>query len=346
MRRNDRARFSTAFPALFAGASLLLAALAAPAASAGSCPETERTVRFGFYAYFEPVSHSAQPDPAAPGFDDHRGYEADLLTAMEAMEGVNLSFLRRGVAAWEDIWLLPAGPDYDLAGGGITVLDTRTRDAAGKRAVVFTAGHIRFLQSLLVRAEDAKRLSRYEYLDSAVRVGVIAGTTGEARLLDLTGLADAQGVLAAGVRIDTPRGTAVADGSAGYRIAAAGASPALDGRLRLHPPTPAMPQVIYMEDEAALIGALLAGEIDALARGDIGNRHAARAHRGALAIGAVDERAETGGFAVAADDAALAACLDEAIAWLTDHGRIGYRDWLDDPGVFLRRARTWKGGER
>ena len=105
-----------------------------------------------------------------------------------------------------------------------------------------------------------------------------------------------------------------------YWIAAAGASPALDGRLRLHPPTPAMPQVIYMEDRAALIGA--------------------------PAIGTVDERAETGGFAVAADAAALAACLDEAIAWLTDHGRIGYRDWLDDPGVFVRRARTWKGGER
>ena len=199
---------------------------------------------------------------------------------------------------------------------------------------------------LLVRAEDAKRLSRYEGLDNAVRVGVIAGTTGEARLLELTGLADSEGALTAGVRIDTPHGTAVADGGARYRIAAGGASPALEGRLRLHPPTPAMPRVIYLPDEAALIGALLAKEIDALARGEVGNRHAARAHGGALAIGAVDERAEVGGFTVAASDTALAACLDEAIGWLTDGGRIGYRHWLDDPGVFLRRARLWRSGER
>ncbi|MDD9993295.1 MAG: transporter substrate-binding domain-containing protein [Rhodospirillales bacterium] len=342
MRRSDRARFATGLAVLATATSLLLAAFAAPAASADTCPETERTVRFGFYAYFEPVSHSAGQDPAAPGFDEHRGYEADLLTALEAMEGINLSFLRRGVAAWENIWLLPAGPNYDMAGGGITVLDTRTRDAAGKHAVVFTAGHIRFRQSLLVRAEDARRLSRYQDLEGAVRVGVIAGTTGETRLLELAGLADANGVLSPGVRIDTPRGTAVADVGAGYQIAASGASPALDGRLRLHPPTPTMPQVIYVTDEAALIGALLAGRIDAVARGEIGNRHTARAYGGAVAVGAVDERAETGGFAVAAGDTALAACLNEAIGWLTDGGRIGYRDWLNDPGVFLRRARKWK----
>ena len=107
-----------------------------------------------------------------------------------------------------------------------------------------------------------------------------------------------------------------------------------------------MPRVIYMADEAALIGALLAGEIDALARGEIGNRHAARAHGGALAIGAVDERAEVGGFAVAADDTALATCLDEAIGRLTDGGRIGYWDWLDNRSVLLRRAQHWMGRER
>ena len=99
------------------------------------------------------------------------------------------------------------------------------------------------------------------------------------------------------------------------------------------------------DDEATLIGALLTKDRRA-PRGEIGNRHAVRAHGGALVIGAVDERAEVGGFAVAAADAGLAACLDEAIGRLTDGGRIGYRRWLDDPGVFLRRARMWKGGER
>ena len=256
------------------------------------------------------MRHSAGGGPAGPGFDDHRGYETDLLTAPEAVEDINLYFVRRSVAAWEDIWLLPAGPDYDLAGGGTTVLGSRICDGAGKQAVVFTTGHIRFRQSLLVRTEDAKRLSRYEDLDSTIRMGVLAGTTGEARLLELTGLADAQGVLTAGVRVDTPCGRAVADGGAGYRIGAHSASPALGGRLRLYPPSPDMPEAVQLADEAALIGALLAEEIDALARGEIGNRHAARAHGGALVIGAVDERAEVGGFAVAADDTALAACLN------------------------------------
>ncbi len=34
----------------------------------------------------------------------------------------------------------------------------------------------------------------------------------------------------------------------------------------------------------------------------------------------------------------------QRLARFTDGGRIGYRHWLDDPGVFLRRARSWKAG--
>jgi hypothetical protein len=53
----------------------------------------------------------------------HLGYEADLLTALEAMEGARLSFQRSPVAEWPGIWLLPATPDVDIAGGGITILE-------------------------------------------------------------------------------------------------------------------------------------------------------------------------------------------------------------------------------
>ncbi|MCY4318502.1 MAG: transporter substrate-binding domain-containing protein [Alphaproteobacteria bacterium] len=344
MIRSDRARLPAG---VFAGGICLLAAtLAAVPALAGSCPETKQSVRFGFYAYFEPVSHSAAREPGAAGFDEHRGYEADLLTALEAMKGINLSLLRRGVTAWEGIWLLPSGPDYDMTGGGITALESRTHDAAGTRAIAFTASHIQFRQSLLVRTEDAKRLTRYEKLDNAVRVGVIAATTGESRLLEMVGLVDTNGFLAAGVRIDTPRGVVIADGSPSFRITAAGAGPALDGRQRLYPPSPGMPQVVYMANEEALIRALLAGEIDAFAQAEIGNRQAARAYGDRLVIGTVEEGTEAGGFAVAASDTALAACVNEAIGWLTDGGRIGYRDWFDDPGIFLHRARLWNGGLR
>ena len=41
---------------------------------------------FGFYPFFKPVSYSEDSDPASPGFTRHLGYEADLLTALEAME--------------------------------------------------------------------------------------------------------------------------------------------------------------------------------------------------------------------------------------------------------------------
>ena len=320
-------------------------AAVAPLAGEGACAPAGSTLRFGFYAHFEPISSSADPDPASPAFHEHRGYEADLLTALEAMAGANLTFDRRGIAAWDGIWLLPVGPEYDLVGGGITILKSRTRDAAGQTAVAFTAGHIEFRQSLLVRAADARRLARHEDLTDADRVGVLAGTTGEARLLELTGITDANGVLAAGTRVETDAGTVVADGSSGYFITAAGAAPGLEGRRQVRPVAAAMPQVVYLPDEAALIEALANGWINAVGRGEIGNRTAAGASAGAFAVTALDEQAETGGFALAAKDASLADCLNRHIAWLTDNGRIGYREWLTAPPVFLWRARQWPGSE-
>lgn len=100
--------------------------------------------------------------------------------------------------------------------------------------------------------------------------------------------------------------------------------------------------MVYLPDEAALP----AGWIDALTRGGSGNRHAAPGHGGALAVGALGVHGETGTFAPAADDTALAACLDEAVARLTDGGQAGYAAWLDDLGVCLHRARRWKDGHR
>ncbi|MYF84519.1 MAG: amino acid ABC transporter substrate-binding protein [Acidimicrobiia bacterium] len=125
--------------------------LASSGCSAGS---EERVVEVGFYAFFEPVSSSAEADPTSPDFNVHVGYEADLLTAIEAMEGYGLRFNRTAVPQWTDIWLRPAGDEFDLAGGGITILESRTRDDAGEAVVAFTDGHIDFTQSLLVRAED------------------------------------------------------------------------------------------------------------------------------------------------------------------------------------------------
>ena len=87
-----------------------------------------------------------------------------------------------------------------MVGGGITILDSRTRNADGERVVTFTSGHIAFRQSLLVRATDAERFASHSDLTSEDRVGVLRLTTGEFRLLELTGFVDAQGALVALVR--------------------------------------------------------------------------------------------------------------------------------------------------
>ena len=316
----------------------------------------QSVLNVGFYAYFAPVSYSADSDPAADGFNIHLGYEADLLMAIEVMD-VGLSFSRKGIAEWPGIWLKAAEPAYDLIGGGITILDSRRKDATGTEVVAFTSGHITFRQSLLVRVENADRLSEYASLTRDVKVGVLRGTTGEVRLLQITGIVDVNGVIAKGTRIDTPQGTLVADGTADYRITAAASTPNVENRFTLYPPVDNMPQVNYpvdmphqgfdplvprvaiaLSDEQVLFENLRESRIDAIARGEIGNRDAAAATQGAFVVTALDEQVEYGGFTLAVEDVALRMSLDEWIDYLTDGGNIGYAEWLADPMVFLKRA--------
>ena len=309
-----------------------------------ACGKEDRELEVGFYAHFAPVSYSESEDPSSPGFNVHRGYEADLLTGLEAMEDPRLSFSRRGLAGWDDIWLQSASDRYDIVGGGITILESRTRDARGREAVTFTSGHISFRQSLLVRVKDAETIASHADLTGAMHVGALASTTGEHRLLELLGLVDDEGTLVEGVRVETPGGPLEADGSGGYFITAAEASSNLEGRTRLYPPSADRPQVVYLGSElgeAELLEALADGRIDAVARGEIGNLEAVQSSEGAFAVTALDDRVETGGFTLAASDTELLACLDERINWLTDNRNIGYGEWLDNPSVFLDRAGEW-----
>ena len=313
-------------------------------ATGHTCTDGTRVLNVGFYAYFAPVSYSADENPDSDGFNTHQGYEADLLTALEAMEGAGLSFFRKPITLWPGIWLKSAESGYDMVGGGITILDSRTKDAEGTPRVSFTSGHITFRQSLLVRAEDAERLATHAMLTNDVRVGVLASTTGEARLLQLTGLADADGILAEGTQIETPQGTVTADGTAGYKITAADASPNLAERHHIFPASENMPQVIYLGDslgEAELLAALAEGTIDAIARGEIGNRDAVQASDGAFVVTALDAAVEYGGFTFALEETELAACIDEKINYLTDNKNIGYAEWLQDTSVFMNRAEMW-----
>ena len=50
-----------------------LATVCAAEGAASGCPLAQRTLQFGFYAHFAPVSYSADPDPTAAGFDVHLG---------------------------------------------------------------------------------------------------------------------------------------------------------------------------------------------------------------------------------------------------------------------------------
>ena len=301
---------------------------------------------FGFYAHYAPVSYAADPNPGTAGFLEHRGYEADLLTALEAMEGAGLRFRRTPVPEWPDIWLLPSTPDFDIAGGGITILWERTRNRSGVEVVAFTAGHIAFRQSLLVRSSDARRLASYDELTDDVRVGVLVGTTGESRLLELTGLADHIGILEPGIRIElSDGGSVITDGTAAYVIAPSGGSRILEGRIHLVPPSRDAPQVVFFPGDttdADQVRALAAAEVDAVAGAEIGNRTLADASGGALRVTALDDAVEYGGFTVDADESELLACLDEALDWLTDDRAIGFADWLANPAIFAERAAAWR----
>ncbi len=312
-----------------------------------ACADEGQVLDVGFYAFFAPMSYSGSESPGAPGFDSHLGYEADLLTALERMDGAGLAFSRKPIEQWDDIWLKSATPEYDIVGGGITILDSRTRNADGEEVVAFTSGHVTFRQSLLVRAEDEQRLSSHDKLTSGVRVGALANSTGEARLLEITGIVNADGALAAGTRVETPDGEVTADGSDSYVITSAKETPNLAKRQRLHPPSDTMPQVIYLGDELGeieLLEALQDGRIDALARGEIGNRDASHATNSQFVVTALDDAVERGGFTLSVDDADLLSCLNEKIDYLTDNRNIGYAEWRADSSVFIRRAEEWTGG--
>ena len=301
-----------------------------------ACADDGETLRFGYYAYFEPVSF-VNPDETP---FRHYGFEADLATALEAIDGATLTFERLPIEAWDGIWLKSSN-EFDVVGGGITILDSRTRDDSGAARVQFTNGHVAFRQSLLTRGEEAERLTSYDALSSDVIVGALAGTTGEARLLQLVGLADDDGVLVAGTTFDTPNGEVVTDGSSQYFITAAAESPELHGRTFLVPPSADYPSVRYLGDdlgEVELLDALANGDIDGVARGEIGNTDAAIASDGQFAVPILDSESEWGGFTVSADNDGLLSCLNEHIDYLTDNREIGYAQWLDDREVFMKRA--------
>ena len=325
-------------PAAIAAPLLLCGGLVAHAAQL--CEVREEPLKFGFYYDYAPISYSENRTPGTPGYHRHRGYEADLLTALEALEDASLVFERRAIGYWASqdppIWLLSATPDFDMVGGGIIALEDRTRNAAGETAIAFTTSHLAVRQSMLVRAEDAMRLRDHAALTSDVTVGVLGGTTGEAGMLRLTGYVDERGVLKAGARIEI-----VADGTDNVRITAGLRRTQVAAWRSLFPPDDDLPTIVYL-DEGEQLRALADGRIDAIGRDEVVLTAAASDSDGAFVVTGIDTASsELGGFSVDVDDASLLACLNERIPWLTAGGNVGYPEWQRDNSVFAERAALW-----
>ena len=297
-------------------------------------------VQYGFYNDFNPVSYSeqgAEPRQA-------RGYEPDLIAAVETFSEGRLSFNPLEIGyPFSGVWLKAAQEPYDLVGGGITALPERTRDAEGRQVIRFGVGHISFFQSLLVRAESP--IERYDDLTAEHRVGLLRGATGEKRLLELTGIIDEGGFLRAGTRILLADGTLLTagepDSESALRIAAGAGSAAIASRVRLTPPGEDQPEAIYFDREGEQIRALLEGMVDAVARWDIGNRIAARDYPG-LRVTAIDTAGgERSAFSYPDTPAgdALRVTMNAAIGCLTANGTVGFTEWLDSEGaIFAARA--------
>lgn len=309
-------------------------------------PKAFQGVNYGFYTDFHPLSYASTQDSADPAFNQPVGYEPDLVAAVDTFAGKSMSFNPKGIGnPFSGIWLKSAQDEYDMVGGGITALTQRTFDESGAEAIRFGVGHVGFRQSLLV--SESSEITRHSDLTSDHRVGVLRGTTGEARMLVLTGITSADGVVRAGTQVTLEDGSVIVAGAAGtpeeLRVSAAASSDAVATRVRLTPATANDPQVVYLASEDALLGAVVDGSIDAVARGEIGNSLAASEMPG-LQVTAIDTSAtERGAFSYPATPAGdeLRGAVNAVVNCLTDGGRLGILEWLQSDGsVFRDRARS------
>ncbi len=300
-------------------------------------------VNYGFYTDFNPMSYSI-----ASAVHQPMGYEPDLVAAVETFSKGKLSFNTLGIGnPFSGIWLNAAQEPFDMVGGGITALPERTRDANGRQVIRFGVAHVSFRQSLLVRSESV--INRYANLTSHHRVGVLRGTTGEKRLLELTGIIDAEGFLRSGTQVQLASGDVLIagepDSRAALRIAAGTGSAAIATRVRLAPAGNDRPEVFYFNSDSEQLSALLERVVDALARGELGNRVTARDTPG-LRVTAIDtEGSEWGAFSYPDTPAgnALRRAMNAAITCLTENGTIGFSQWFESGGtIFSERAEEWR----
>jgi hypothetical protein len=305
-----------------------------------------------FYSDFEPISYSANRNAISTGFDEARGYEVDLLKAMEKIPGSTMTFKFHGIKVWNDIWLKPStDPIIDIAIGGITFEERRTVNADNVPVVATTRSDLIFKQSLLMKEEDANRVKSHADLSCGYVIGAVRGTTGEYRFLAqsdiLTNLET--GLIMKGITVVLDNKKQItSDGSLSIY------NPLLARRTMLVPPNCLLPIVKYFVAEDTMIPALEEGYIDGIARGYIGNHLVAERSNGKFIVTAVYslecpkqesitcKRSENAVMYTKIDAKELLAKLNRYIEYLTDNGAIGYEEWKKDPEVFLKRAKQYK----
>jgi ABC-type amino acid transport substrate-binding protein len=221
-------------------------------------------------------------------YDDGKGYEADLLKSIAQLWDVKIKF--HSEKFYEGSWRLPSRSYTiaDVAIGGFTPMEYRVKEGAS-----FSVITTYFSQSLLVRKKDyesGKITSYQSFKNTAMKIGVVPGTTGEQY---------------AHVR-------------------------AMENGL------PASVFIQY-RSESELLPALKNGEIDAIARGQIGNEHQQKIDKSFISI-ANKSFCEGFSFAVNKSNPLLLNELNKAILQITDNGKIAYKHWVENHNVFKERV--------
>jgi polar amino acid transport system substrate-binding protein len=99
---------------------------------------------------------------------EYTGFDMELLRAIGGKLGLELAVT---VQPFDGIWLAPASGKCDIVASAMTITPERQANA------LFSEPYFDADQSLLVRAEDADRLTGLEALEGAA-IGVQSGTTG------------------------------------------------------------------------------------------------------------------------------------------------------------------------
>lgn len=304
-----------------------------------------------FYSDFEPISYSESRDPASPEFNIPEGYEVDLLKAMQAIPGSNMTFVFYGVKEWNNIWLAPyTDPKIDIAIGGISREDKRLLNKEGKQVVATTHTTTQFKQSLLMNAKESIHINKHEDLTCAYIVGAVRGTTGEYRYLAKTGIIKDldKGQIKKGMTVILEdKSYITSDGDLSIYDSKVGT------RSMLIPPDCSLPITKYFVAEDSMIPALKEGYIDAIARGYIGNKLVADRSNGRFIVKAIYSlecskqesstcaKKEETVFFVKADNKELLDKLNQYIDYLTDNGKIDYDVWASNKNVFMERAKNY-----